>query len=141
MELSLSPSASYSNALSGNCLVCHNFKKRPLRFGDQERFAADFAPQSINASATTCRYCAIIHKAIRQFELSEDDSFKRKIAWIYARGPAELPPRTLSLEVYFEGPRPKLELEVHNRSPSRLPFPLFIIRIQYAFFLQWISKS
>jgi hypothetical protein len=128
MELSLPPLASYSNVQNGNCLVCHNFKKRALRFGDQERFAADFAAQSINASATTCRYCAIIHKAIRQFELSEDDGLERKIAWIYARGPSMLPPQTLSLEVYFEGPRPKLELEVYNRSRGRLSLPLFIKR-------------
>jgi hypothetical protein len=111
------------------CFVCHNFRKRSFRYGDQERFAADFAPQSINASAITCRYCAIIHKAIRQFELSEEDGLEQQIARIYARRPAELPPRTLSLDVYFKGPRPKLEVEIYHHSLGRLPSSLLIIRI------------
>lgn len=116
MELHLEPSGPYTIQ---DCNVCHNFKKRSLRFGDQERYAADFSPVSLNQSARICLNCAIIHTAIRQFNANDEKGLGRKVVWIYARGPAELPPRTLSLEVYFEGPRPKLELQVYNPLEGR----------------------
>lgn len=141
MELSLSPPASRINVIGGTCPVCHNFRKRSLRYGEQERFAADFAPQSINASATKCGYCSIIHEAIRRFELSEENGLEQIICWIYARGPAESPPRTLSLEIYFNGLRPKLELEVYYRSFGRLLSLLPIMRILVALFLQGLASA
>lgn len=45
--------------------------------------------------------------------MSEDESLDQDVSWIYIRGPAKLPPRTLSLEIYLKDSRPKVELEIY----------------------------
>jgi hypothetical protein len=53
---------------------------------------------------------------LQQIAVSKDDELEPSIAWVYIRGPAELPPRTLSLEIYFKDSRPKLELEIYAQN-------------------------
>lgn len=97
------------------CQVCHNFHKRSLRFGDQIRYAADFAPEYLLKSASTCHLCQLIHKAINEDIVAGAESLENTVAWIYLQGPSDKPPRTLSLEIYFKDTRPKLELEIYSK--------------------------
>jgi hypothetical protein len=83
----------------------------------QRRVAFDFAPGKLITSASSCPFCAILLGAIQQFQ-PDLRSFTNYITSIYAWGPEELQPHTLSLEIYFEDSRPKLELELHSQSSS-----------------------
>lgn len=109
--------------MSGLCDVCNNLKRRML--GDpkvvpQYQVASDFSPQAIAASAPTCQFCAVIVAAIEQFEPDAVRS-STPISRIYARGPAEIAPHTLTLEIYFKGPRHKLVLEIQSPRPTGSP--------------------
>jgi hypothetical protein len=114
--------------ITPHCSVCHNFKKRLLRFGNQIRFAADFAPKSLLSSALKCPYCAIVLGATQKIAVSATEALEREVAWIYIRGSATHPPRSLSLEIYFKDSRPKLELETYAQDLTgrhNLPPALF----------------
>lgn len=101
------------------CDQCHDLEKRLLRYGLQVRVAFDLAPRQLIASVSQCCRCAIILNAIQQF-VPETQEIESSIARIYARGPAELPPHTLSLEVYFKVSRPKLEVEIYAKCAKDL---------------------
>ncbi|KAI0379662.1 heterokaryon incompatibility protein-domain-containing protein [Hypomontagnella monticulosa] len=102
---------------AARCKLCSNFEPKTIDGIPQSRVAFDFGPAELEISAISCPYCSIVLAAIQEFE---PESLKDTIAWIYARGPADNPHHTLSLEVYFKDSlpqlRPKLELELHSLS-------------------------
>ncbi|KAI1861377.1 uncharacterized protein JN550_010907 [Neoarthrinium moseri] len=100
------------------CSVCHGFQLRKLRYGDQIRYAADFSPMSLLQSALTCPFCAIVLGGVLKLGGHDIETLESVIAWIYIRGPHELPPLTLSVEIYYRDSRPKLELEIYAEGSS-----------------------
>lgn len=110
------PMASFQRGT--RCVVCNNFERRLLSGHiPQYRAAFDFSPAHLRRSALGCPFCAILVAAIQQFE-PEFVGSSSPVSWIYARGPADQPPCTLSLEIYFSSPRQKMELELHAHKPS-----------------------
>lgn len=104
---------------SAPCAVCNNFGKRMLRtyvLRPQSRFAFDFTAEEIikTSSNSKCPYCCIVLQGIQQFE-QHIGPFESSVARVYARGPFETKPHTLSLEIYFKDSRPKLEIEYLTR--------------------------
>ena len=116
--LAIDENKSSSRNMSGSvpnppCRLCNNLQRRILSGQiPQYRAAFDFSPTSLAESSGSCPFCAIILSGIRQFEPHICDT----VVWIYARGPAEVPPQTLSLELYYRDSRPKLELELHAQT-------------------------
>lgn len=77
----------------------------------QHRFAFDCAPVELLESSSRCYYCRRIFDGVREFR-DEIGDFVNSVSRLYARGPADDRPRTLTLEIYFQDTRPKLELEL-----------------------------
>ncbi|KAL5424623.1 hypothetical protein PMIN05_012166 [Paraphaeosphaeria minitans] len=100
------------------CKVCNNFDRRQLTAWInmcQHRLAFDCHPAKLLRSSSECHYCRRIFDGIREFR-DEIGDFVNSVSRLYARGPADDRPRTLTLELYFQDSRPKLELEffAHN---------------------------
>jgi hypothetical protein len=114
---------SVSSMNTGNCLVCNNLELRTEReFLNvrQHRIAFDFTPEELLSTSLHCSYCLLVFEGIRQFQREIGD-FVETVARIYARGPtADKIPPTLSLEIYFKGPRTKLEIEFHTRDDDSM---------------------
>jgi hypothetical protein len=82
----------------------------------QYRLAYDCSPEELLQSISKCCYCRRFFEGIREFR-DEIGNFTSSISRLYVRGPAEVRPHTLTLELYFQDSRPKLELEffTHNK--------------------------
>jgi hypothetical protein len=107
------------------CNICNNLEKRQLReFLNvlQHRVAFDCTIAELQDASQACRYCRILLRGVQRC-LSEEKNSLSSISRVYVCGPADDRPRTLSLEIYFEGDRPKLEIEFHSRDEKGMSLP------------------
>jgi len=104
---------SSSRLENSRCEVCNDFDRKYLTEWinmRQHRLAFDCTPEALLQSSSTCCYCRRIFDGIREFR-DEIGDFVISVSRLYIRGPADDPPHTLTLELYFRDSRPKLELE------------------------------
>jgi hypothetical protein len=112
------------------CPVCNDFDRKYLTTWinmHQYRFAFDCAPAELLAACAVCYWCRLIFNGIRQFR-GEIGDFTTSVSRLYTRGPADTPPHTLSLEIYFHDSRPKLELELFTHNMDGTSERVFIIK-------------
>ncbi|ORX96794.1 heterokaryon incompatibility protein-domain-containing protein [Clohesyomyces aquaticus] len=93
------------------CKLCNDQEKKDE---DDVRLAFDFTPAELVQSARgqDCSSCAVILEGLRRSTALEWD-FEQDVRRVYARcrGMHKQKPTTLSLVIYFEDERPKLEIE------------------------------